>query len=93
MLVRTLLDETSLPEGAGLRIVTDPVCHSLSMSLAATKATEDSEIATDDVHLFLSPSVARRLTGRTLCAEITTARSVFFLDRETPGGAGAHDGT
>jgi hypothetical protein len=60
------------------------------MSLAAKKATEDSEIATDGAHFFLSPSVAHRLTGRTLCAEITTARSVFFLDRET--ARAAHDG-
>jgi Fe-S cluster assembly iron-binding protein IscA len=86
ILVRSLLDDASLPAGAGLRIVTDPACHSLSMSLAATKATEDTEVTRGEARLFLSPSVARGLTRRTLCAEITAERSVFFLNREKPPG-------
>jgi Fe-S cluster assembly iron-binding protein IscA len=65
---------------AGLRIVVDPVHDSLSMAIAATPAREDAVITRDGARVFLSRSAARRLHQRTLRAELSANRSLFFLD-------------
>jgi hypothetical protein len=81
-LVRILLDGAALPPQAGLRISTDPDHQSLSMRLAPTRGADDHVVVRDDARVFLSPTVAERLNRRTLCAEVTAVRSVFFLARE-----------
>jgi hypothetical protein len=80
-LVRTLAQGGGLPEGGGLRIVLNPSTHSLSMGLAAAPEHADAVIARDGALLFLSVPAEGRTHGRTLCADITPARSSFFLDR------------
>jgi iron-sulfur cluster assembly protein len=80
-LVRHLVEESDLPSGAGLRIATDERHHSLSMALVTAEAVDDAVVTKQGAHLFLAPSVARRLTHRTLCAEMTGNRSLFFLNR------------
>jgi hypothetical protein len=51
------------------------------MGLASAPKRNDAVIARDGALLFLSGPAAERLEGRTLCAEITSTRSVFFLQR------------
>lgn len=80
-LVRALAQRDSLPAGGGLRIVLNPTTHSLSMGWAAAPEHADAVIARDGALLFLSRPAERRTHGRTLCAEITSARSTFYLDR------------
>jgi len=65
---------------AGLRIVVDPVHDSLSMGIATAPAPEDAVITRDGARVFLSRSAARRLYQRTLRAELSANRSLFFLD-------------
>ncbi len=79
-LVRTLMSDAALPMGGGLRIVTDPNWHSLSMGTASAPAADEAVVSAHGAHLFLSPSVQRKLTAATLCAEISDKRSVFFLN-------------
>lgn len=79
-LVRILADRESVPEGGGLRIVLNPATDSLSMGLAAAPDTSDAVIARAGARLFLSPPAVQRTQGRRLCAEITDARALFFLD-------------
>jgi Fe-S cluster assembly iron-binding protein IscA len=79
-LARTLVHRGSLPERGGLRIILNPVTHSLSMGLAAAPERADAVIARDGAVLFVSAPAAERMQGRTLCAEITPTRSTFFLD-------------
>jgi hypothetical protein len=81
-LVRKLINDAELPPLAGLRIATDPQHQSLSMRLVGSEGSDDSVVLRDDARVFLSPAVALHLKRRTLCAEISAARSVFFLDRE-----------
>jgi Fe-S cluster assembly iron-binding protein IscA len=80
-LVRTLTNDAELSEQAGLRIVVDPVNHSLSMRLAGTPGPTDAVVDGHGARVFLSPSAAHRLDERTLGAEITEQRALFFLDR------------
>jgi hypothetical protein len=79
-LIRTLVQAAQLPVGAGLRLVVDPVHRSLSMRVESRREEGDSEVTRDGAHVFLAPDVARRLGARTLQAEITSARSTFFLE-------------
>ena len=79
ILVSTLVEGAALPAGGGVRIVTDPHWRSLSMSTAATPAPEETVVSSHGANLFLPPAVARKLTARTLCAEITSAKSAFYF--------------
>jgi len=79
-LVSTLRRDADLPNEAGLRIVVDPNHRSLSMGLARNPEPRDEVISSDGAHVFLSQPAAARLERRTLRAEITEERSLFFLD-------------
>ena len=78
-LARTLTHQGAARQHGGLRIVMNPDTNSLSMGIAHAPERSDAVIARDGALLFLSGPAAERLDGRTLCAEITTTRSVFFL--------------
>lgn len=79
-LVCTLRRDADLPTEAGLRIVIDPKRRSLSMGLARNPEPQDEVVSSDGAHVFLSQPAAARLERRTLRAEITEQRSLFFLD-------------
>lgn len=78
-LVRILSDQVSLPEHGGLRIVLNPATNSLSMGLATAPEDADAIIDQGGARLFLSVPAAERMKDQTLCAEITSSRSMFFL--------------
>ncbi len=80
-LVRTLPGHGGLPEGGGLRIVLSPGTHSLSMGLAAAQEHADAAVARDGALSFLSVPAEGRTHGHTHCADITPARSSFFVGR------------
>lgn len=79
-LVCDVTNRTDSSAEAGLRIVVDPVHDSLSMGIATAPSPEDEVITRDGARLFLSRSAARRLHQRTLRAELSANRSLFFLD-------------
>jgi Fe-S cluster assembly iron-binding protein IscA len=79
-LVRTLTADAGRSGDAGLRIVVDPVNHSLSMTIASGPAASDAVVSRSAARVFLSPSAARRLDNRTLHAELSRDRALFFLD-------------
>ena len=72
-LVRRLVSGAALPEAGGLRIVTDPTWRSLSMATAAAPAPEEAVVSAHGAQVFLSSSVARKLSSTVLCAEISDA--------------------
>jgi Fe-S cluster assembly iron-binding protein IscA len=78
-LVRRLTVQTTPAAKAGLRIIVDPVHRSLSMGVTQGPAPADQLHTQDQARVFLSPAAAHRLQSRTLHAEITDARSVFFI--------------
>jgi Fe-S cluster assembly iron-binding protein IscA len=79
-LVRTLTESAQSPDQAGLRIIVDPVNHSLSMGIANAASPADAVVRSGNARVFLSPAAARRLRNRSLRAEISEDRSLFFLD-------------
>jgi len=79
-LTRRLVREGAYPRHGGLRIVLNPATHSLSMGLAPAPEPADAIVARDGAKLFLSQPAAQRLENLTLRAEISTTKSVFFLD-------------
>jgi iron-sulfur cluster assembly protein len=78
-LIRTLTNAEPSDQ-KGLRIIVDPVNHSLSMSIAGGPAPADAVVTNGDARVFLSSLAAHRLDGRTLRADISGDRSLFFLD-------------
>lgn len=79
-LIRTLTKRANGSPGAGLRIRVDPLHDSLSMGIADEPDASDVVLTKDEARVFLSPAAAHRLGDRTMRAEITEQRSVFFLD-------------
>jgi Fe-S cluster assembly iron-binding protein IscA len=65
---------------SGLRIIIDPVHHSLSMGIARRPQPADTVVSKGSAHVFLAPSAAHLLRRRTLRAELSADRSLFFLD-------------
>jgi Fe-S cluster assembly iron-binding protein IscA len=80
LLVRALTDDADRSYGSGLRIIVDPTHHSLSMGVASCPARGDTVVSHGTARVFLSPSAAHRLHRRTLRAELSADRSLFFLD-------------
>lgn len=79
VLVRQLVETADLPEGSGVRIVIDGQHHSLSMGLARGPEPQDDVILSGGACVFLSQPATGRLEARTLEAEVTDLRSVFYL--------------
>ena len=79
-LICALLDERSLPLGAGLRIMLSGETNSLSMRIAPAPERGDVVISRAGAQVFLSSSAAARVAGRTLCAQVVPERPAFFLD-------------
>jgi Fe-S cluster assembly iron-binding protein IscA len=79
-LTRSLVRDSDSPQRGGLRIVLNPVTHSLSMGLAPAPEPADAVVARDGALLFLSQPAAERMQNLTLRAEISTTKSVFFLE-------------
>ena len=78
-LVRHLVATAELPDGSGIRIVIDGQHHSLSMGLAPGPEPHDEVISSGGARVFLSRPANGRLGSRTLEAEVTDLRSVFYL--------------
>jgi iron-sulfur cluster assembly protein len=77
---RLVARDDDIPDTGGLRIVTDPLSHALSMRLAPSFEATDVVVADHGTRLFLSPAAAERLEERTLQAAINGGGSAFFLD-------------
>lgn len=78
-LVQHLVETADLPDGSGVRIVIDGKHHSLSMGLAPGPQPQDEVISSGGARVFLSQPATGRLGSRTLEAEVTALRSVFYL--------------
>jgi Fe-S cluster assembly iron-binding protein IscA len=79
-LVCALTDDANRSAQSGLRIIVDPIHHSLSMGIANSPTPGDEVVSKGSARVFLSPSAAQRLHRRTLRAELSADRSLFFLD-------------
>ncbi len=77
-LISTLVNDSDLPDSAGLRLGADPILGSLAMNLSRTPMTNDVVVGHNGALLFLARSVAERLGDQTLRAQLEH-RPAFFL--------------
>jgi Fe-S cluster assembly iron-binding protein IscA len=78
-LIRSLVRDSGLSEGGGLRMSINPTRGSLAMSLAPGPDTTDVVLAHRDVCVFVARTAAARLNARTLDARVADPGSAFFL--------------
>ena len=82
--IRNLTDLPEAPEGGGVRIATDPTAGSLTLSLAATPAEDDTVLDTDGARLFLDSSATAMLDDKTLDAVSDPSGQTQFTIGEQP---------
>jgi iron-sulfur cluster assembly protein len=80
--IRTLTDLPDAPDGAGVRIAADPTAGSLTLSLAATPAEDDTVLDTDGARLFLDSSATTMLDDKTLDAVADPSGEIQFAIAE-----------
>ncbi|MDQ3152172.1 MAG: Fe-S cluster assembly protein HesB [Actinomycetota bacterium] len=79
VVIRSLIGDSGLSEGSGLRLVIHPQSRSLVMSLAPGPTSHDDVLTRHGVRVFLDPAAAARLREQTLDARITGDEQRFFL--------------
>jgi iron-sulfur cluster assembly protein len=80
--IRNLTDQPQAPEGGGVRIAT--TAGSLTLSLAATPAEDDTVLHADGTRLFLDSSATTLLDDKTLDAVTDPSGQVQFTVAEQP---------
>jgi Fe-S cluster assembly iron-binding protein IscA len=76
--IRDLTGQQEVPEGAGLRIATDPSTSSLTLSVAPTPEEGDKVIDAEGARLFLDAEAAPLLDDKALDAEVDAGGGVRF---------------
>jgi hypothetical protein len=80
-LIRDLVGDADLGADAGLRLGVHPTRGSLWMSVAPGPGAAERVLSRHGVRVFLCPTAERRLTARTLDAQITAPTAFFLRDR------------
>ena len=78
-LIRDLVDDADLPEGAGLRIAQRDDHTALTMALAEEAGRDDQTVTEEDATVFVSPAAGDRVQDQTLDAKTTDTTSAFYL--------------
>lgn len=76
--IRQLTDQPEAPEGAGLRISTDPTAGALTLSLTPGPNEGDQVMNVPDARVFLEPEAAEILDRKVLDAAIDPDGGVEF---------------
>lgn len=82
--IRNLTDQQEVPDGAGLRIATDPQAGALTLSLAEAPLDGDEVLDTAGARLFLDAEAAILLDDKALDAAVDTDGRVQFAVGEQP---------
>ncbi len=84
--IRSLTGQPEVPEGAGLRIATDPSAGSLQLSLAPEPMEGDQVVDSGGARLFLDSDAALLLNDKALDASVDEQGTVqFALAEQQPG--------
>jgi iron-sulfur cluster assembly protein len=82
--IRNLTDQQEVPDGAGLRIATDPQAGALTLSLAEAPLAGDEVLDTAGARLFLDTEAAILLDDKALDAAVDPEGRVQFAVGEQP---------
>jgi Fe-S cluster assembly iron-binding protein IscA len=83
--IRSLTGQPEVPDGAGLRIATDPTAGSLQLSLAPAPQEGDQVVDSSGARLFLDNDAAALLDDKALDASVDEQGTVQFALAEQPG--------
>lgn len=83
--IRSLTDQPEVPDGAGLRIATDPNAGSLQLSLSPEPQEGDQVVDSAGARLFLDNDAALLLDDKALDASVDDQGTVQFALAEQPG--------
>lgn len=84
--IRSLTEQPQVPDGAGLRIATDPSAGALTLSLAPEPVEGDQVVNESGARLFLESSAAELLDDKALDAAVDPSGSVQFAVAEQQPG-------
>jgi Fe-S cluster assembly iron-binding protein IscA len=76
--IRNLTDQQEVPDGAGLRIATDPSAGALTLSLAEAPLDGDEVLDKSGARLFLDAEAATLLDDKALDAAVDPQGAVQF---------------
>lgn len=80
--IRSITDQQSVPDGAGLRIATDAEAGAFMLSLAAEPVAGDQVLDADGARLFLDVDAAELLSDKALDAGVGQQGGVEFAVQE-----------
>lgn len=83
--IRSLTDQPTVPDGAGLRIASDPMGGSLSLALVADASEGDQVIDMSGAKLFVDPTAAQLLDDKALDAKVDDTGALQFSVTDQPG--------
>jgi iron-sulfur cluster assembly protein len=83
--IRDLTTQETVPEGAGLRIATDPAGAALTLTLAEEPAQGDQVVDSAGARIFLDSEAAQLLDDKALDAAVDPQGGVQFAVAEQPG--------
>lgn len=78
MVIRNLTDQPDVPDGAGLRIASDPSANALTLAMAAQPAQDDQVVDEAGARIFLDPEAAEILDDKALDAVVDAQGAVQF---------------
>jgi iron-sulfur cluster assembly protein len=84
LVIRDLTTQPEVPDGAGLRIATDPSAGSLTLAVAAQPARDDQVLDEAGARIFLDPEAAQLLDDKALDAAVDQQGAVQFGIEERP---------
>jgi iron-sulfur cluster assembly protein len=82
--IRELTAQPEVPDGAGLRIATDPSEGALTLALATQPAQDDQVLDESGARIFLDPDAAQMLDHKALDAAVDQQGAVQFGIAEQP---------
>jgi Fe-S cluster assembly iron-binding protein IscA len=82
--IRNIISQPETPDGAGLRIATDPSAGGLALSLAAAPAEGDAVVDNSGARVFLDPQAATLLDDQALDAGKDAEGNVQFAVTPQP---------
>ncbi|ASW53823.1 iron-sulfur cluster assembly accessory protein [Plantactinospora sp. KBS50] len=78
LVIRDLTAQQEVPDGAGLRIATDPEAGALTLALAEAPAQGDQVVDNSGARIFLDADAAQLLDDKALDAAVDAQGAVQF---------------
>ncbi|MGH3622205.1 MAG: hypothetical protein ACRDQ5_10495 [Sciscionella sp.] len=91
--VRSITEDETTPDGAGLRIATSPdntTEGALELSVATAPAADDQVLTGEGARIFLEPSAAVYLDDKVLDADVDESGQPTFALAEQDGDSAQH---